>query len=67
MGGAGLVCEGESGACNDSRVTPGSQNITIPNNWKSGRIWGRRNCNFNNNLPGYQQCATGGPHTLSLI
>jgi len=42
----------------------------VPNNWKSGRIWGRRNCNFATN-PGPNSCLTGGcngglvcdPHT----
>ncbi|KZV90874.1 thaumatin-like protein [Exidia glandulosa HHB12029] len=37
-----------------------ARSFTIPNNWKAGRIWGRRNCNFNNTQPGYLQCATGG-------
>lgn len=42
----------------------------VPNNWKAGRIWGRRNCDFSVN-PGPNSCATGGcnggllcdPHT----
>ena len=34
--------------------------IVVPENWTSGRLWGRTGCNFNNNLPGPQQCETGG-------
>ncbi|PAV18274.1 thaumatin [Pyrrhoderma noxium] len=33
--------------------------FSVPDNWKSGRIWGRRNCNFGSN-PGPNSCATGG-------
>lgn len=33
--------------------------FTVPDNWKAGRIWGRRNCNFNDPNPG-TQCADGG-------
>ncbi|KAK7683688.1 hypothetical protein QCA50_013064 [Cerrena zonata] len=33
--------------------------FSVPNNWKAGRIWGRRNCNFNDPNPG-TQCADGG-------
>ncbi|KAG8734999.1 hypothetical protein FRC10_011088, partial [Ceratobasidium sp. 414] len=33
--------------------------FTVPDNWKAGRIWGRRNCNFATN-PGPNSCATGG-------
>ncbi|KAF8964741.1 thaumatin-like protein [Flammula alnicola] len=44
--------------------------FTVPDNWKSGRIWGRRNCDFSTN-PGPNSCLTGGcngglvcdPHT----
>ena len=44
--------------------------FSVPDNWKSGRIWGRRNCDFSTN-PGPNSCATGGcnggllcdPHT----
>ncbi|KAG9089902.1 hypothetical protein FRC07_012235 [Ceratobasidium sp. 392] len=44
--------------------------FTVPDNWKAGRIWGRRNCNFSSN-PGPNSCADGGcngglqcdPHT----
>ena len=36
-----------------------SETITVPDNWKSGRIWGRRNCNFGAN-PGPTSCASGG-------
>lgn len=31
----------------------------VPDNWKAGRIWGRRNCNFSSN-PGPNSCLTGG-------
>jgi len=33
--------------------------FTVPDNWKAGRIWGRRNCNFATN-PGPNSCLTGG-------
>ncbi|KAI0801783.1 thaumatin-like protein [Irpex lacteus] len=44
--------------------------FTVPDNWKSGRIWGRRNCNFDDPSPA-TQCLDGGcnggllcdPHT----
>ncbi|KAA1471977.1 thaumatin-like protein [Dentipellis sp. KUC8613] len=44
--------------------------FTVPDNWKSGRIWGRRNCDFSTN-PGPNSCLDGGcnggllcdPHT----
>ncbi|EJD50424.1 Osmotin, thaumatin-like protein [Auricularia subglabra TFB-10046 SS5] len=40
---------------------PGSSNtVTVPENWRAGRIWGRTGCNFNNGLPGPLQCQTGG-------
>ncbi|KAH9026515.1 thaumatin-like protein [Lactarius pseudohatsudake] len=31
----------------------------VPDNWRAGRIWGRRNCNFSNN-PGPTSCPDGG-------
>ncbi|KAI0260036.1 thaumatin-like protein [Gloeopeniophorella convolvens] len=31
----------------------------VPDNWKSGRIWGRRNCDFTTN-PGPTSCLDGG-------
>ncbi|PVG04000.1 thaumatin-like protein [Serendipita vermifera] len=31
----------------------------VPDNWKAGRIWGRRNCDFSTN-PGPNSCLTGG-------
>jgi hypothetical protein len=31
----------------------------VPDNWVSGRIWGRRNCNFGSN-PGPNSCLDGG-------
>ncbi|EJD06262.1 Osmotin, thaumatin-like protein [Fomitiporia mediterranea MF3/22] len=33
--------------------------FTVPNGWTSGRIWGRRDCNFSQN-PGPGSCSTGG-------
>ena len=44
--------------------------FTVPDNWKAGRIWGRRDCDFSTN-PGPNSCADGGcngglecdPHT----
>lgn len=33
--------------------------FTVPNNWKAGRIWGRRNCDFSGN-PGSNSCLDGG-------
>ncbi|KAL5497725.1 hypothetical protein ACEPAH_2656 [Sanghuangporus vaninii] len=47
-----------------------SVSFSVPDNWKAGRIWGRRNCDFSTN-PGPTSCATGGcnggllcdPHT----
>lgn len=33
--------------------------FSVPDNWKAGRIWGRRNCNFNDPNPA-TQCADGG-------
>ncbi|TFK31468.1 thaumatin [Crucibulum laeve] len=33
--------------------------FTVPDNWKAGRIWGRRNCNFSSN-PGPNSCLDGG-------
>ncbi|KAI0074836.1 Osmotin thaumatin-like protein [Panus rudis PR-1116 ss-1] len=52
-------------AAPNTRVT-----FNVPDNWKSGRIWGRRNCNFSDPNPA-TQCSTGGctgglecdPHT----
>ncbi|TEB32623.1 thaumatin-like protein [Coprinellus micaceus] len=31
--------------------------FTVPDNWRAGRIWGRRNCDFSK--PGAQSCLTG--------
>ncbi|PAV18276.1 thaumatin [Pyrrhoderma noxium] len=36
-----------------------SVRFTVPDDWKAGRIWGRRNCDFSVN-PGPNSCATGG-------
>ncbi|KAI0079988.1 thaumatin-like protein [Panus rudis PR-1116 ss-1] len=33
--------------------------FNVPDNWKAGRIWARRNCNFNNPAPA-TQCSSGG-------
>ncbi|KAI0669643.1 thaumatin-like protein [Trametes maxima] len=43
----------------------------VPNNWRAGRIWARRDCNFNSGTPGPNSCLDGGcnggllcdPHT----
>lgn len=37
-----------------------SVSFTVPDQWKAGRIWGRRNCDFNSNKPDYEKCLTGG-------
>ncbi|KAF5314720.1 hypothetical protein D9611_007272 [Ephemerocybe angulata] len=34
------------------------RNIQVPENWKAGRIWGRRNCDMSK--PGPNNCITGG-------
>ncbi|KAA1473931.1 thaumatin-like protein [Dentipellis sp. KUC8613] len=47
-----------------------SVSFSVPNNWRAGRIWGRRDCDFSSN-PGPNSCVTGGcnggllcdPHT----
>ncbi|KAG9016683.1 hypothetical protein FRB90_002513 [Tulasnella sp. 427] len=47
-----------------------SKTFSVPDNWKAGRIWARRNCNFATN-PGPNSCLDGGcngglqcdPHT----
>ncbi|KAG8741801.1 hypothetical protein FRC10_002400 [Ceratobasidium sp. 414] len=47
-----------------------ARSFSVPDNWKAGRIWARRNCNFATN-PGPNSCADGGcngglkcdPHT----
>ncbi|KAA1474524.1 thaumatin-like protein [Dentipellis sp. KUC8613] len=36
-----------------------SVSFSVPNNWKSGRIWGRRDCNFGSNS-GPTSCVSGG-------
>lgn len=33
--------------------------FNAPDNWKAGRIWARRNCNFATN-PGPNSCLNGG-------
>ncbi|XP_006455357.1 hypothetical protein AGABI2DRAFT_194957 [Agaricus bisporus var. bisporus H97] len=39
---------------------PGTRvSFFVPNNWKAGRIWGRRGCNFSSN-PGPNSCLDGG-------
>nr|ANC28052.1 thaumatin-like protein [Polyporus umbellatus] len=48
-----------------------SVSFNVPNNWRSGRIWARRDCNFNSGTPGPNSCLDGGcngglvcdPHT----
>ncbi|EJD35460.1 Osmotin, thaumatin-like protein [Auricularia subglabra TFB-10046 SS5] len=37
-----------------------SKSFSVPDGWKSGTIWARRECAFNNASLGEQQCATGG-------
>ncbi|KAI0629410.1 thaumatin-like protein [Trametes polyzona] len=32
----------------------------VPDNWKAGRIWARRDCNFNTPNPGPNSCLDGG-------
>ncbi|KAI0635703.1 Osmotin thaumatin-like protein [Trametes polyzona] len=34
--------------------------FTVPNNWRAGRIWGRRSCNFSKGPAGPNQCLDGG-------
>ncbi|CAE6345494.1 unnamed protein product [Rhizoctonia solani] len=36
-----------------------SRTFSVPDNWKAGRIWGRRNCDFSVN-PGPTSCLSGG-------
>ncbi|KAF4607905.1 hypothetical protein EYR40_000241 [Pleurotus pulmonarius] len=36
-----------------------SVSFSVPDNWKAGRIWGRRNCDFSSN-PGPNSCLDGG-------
>ncbi|TRM61306.1 thaumatin [Schizophyllum amplum] len=36
-----------------------SVTFNVPDDWQSGRIWGRRNCDFSTN-PGPNSCLTGG-------
>ncbi|KAL5530923.1 hypothetical protein ACEPAG_3799 [Sanghuangporus baumii] len=41
-------------------AAPGSEvSFNVPDGWTSGRIWGRRDCNFGSN-PGPNSCSTGG-------
>ncbi|KAH9987193.1 thaumatin family-domain-containing protein [Russula vinacea] len=45
---------------NGMGVSPStSAQFTVPDNWKSGRIWGRRNCNFTTDN-GPTSCLDGG-------
>lgn len=37
-----------------------SETVTVPENWTSGRIWGRTGCDFSTSNPGPTQCETGG-------
>ncbi|KAE9393418.1 thaumatin-like protein, partial [Gymnopus androsaceus JB14] len=44
----------------DWEATAGSSvSFTVPDNWTSGRIWGRTNCDFDNNTDGAMACVTG--------
>ncbi|KIJ43377.1 hypothetical protein M422DRAFT_253254 [Sphaerobolus stellatus SS14] len=36
-----------------------AKTFTVPDNWKAGRIWGRRNCDFSNGA-GANACIDGG-------
>ncbi|KAG8723651.1 hypothetical protein FRC09_002313 [Ceratobasidium sp. 395] len=36
-----------------------SRTFTVPDNWRAGRIWARRDCDFSTN-PGPNSCKTGG-------
>ncbi|KAF8186377.1 thaumatin-like protein [Pholiota molesta] len=40
-------------------VSLSNVSFSVPNNWKAGRIWGRRNCDFSSN-PGPNSCLDGG-------
>ncbi|KAF6751109.1 thaumatin-like protein [Ephemerocybe angulata] len=42
-------------------VAPANSKVSfnVPDDWRSGRIWGRRNCDFSQN-PGPNSCLTGG-------
>ena len=35
------------------------QEFDVPENWISGRLWGRTGCDFSTPLPGSTQCVTG--------
>jgi len=37
-----------------------SVSFTVPDNWRSGRIWGRRDCDFSTGTPGPNSCLDGG-------
>ncbi|KAF8263475.1 Osmotin thaumatin-like protein [Lactarius quietus] len=37
-----------------------SVQFNVPDNWKSGRIWGRRDCNFSSTTIGPSACLDGG-------
>ncbi|KAI5117114.1 hypothetical protein M0805_003667 [Coniferiporia weirii] len=42
-------------------AAPGSTvNFSVPDKWTSGRIWGRRDCEFNSTSNGPTSCSTGG-------
>ncbi|KAI0787891.1 thaumatin-like protein [Fomes fomentarius] len=34
--------------------------FNVPDDWQAGRIWGRRDCDFNNGTPGPNSCLDGG-------
>lgn len=34
--------------------------ITVPDNWRAGRIWARRNCDFSSGSTGPDTCISGG-------
>ncbi|KAI0749526.1 thaumatin-like protein [Daedaleopsis nitida] len=37
-----------------------SVSFDVPNDWKSGRLWGRTNCDFSQSPAGPNSCLTGG-------
>ncbi|KAG8931730.1 hypothetical protein FRC02_002282 [Tulasnella sp. 418] len=39
--------------------TGSGMSVEVPEDW-TGRIWGRRDCNFNSPNPGPNSCVTGG-------
>ncbi|EIN10873.1 thaumatin-like protein [Punctularia strigosozonata HHB-11173 SS5] len=42
-----------------------SVSFTVPNNWKAGRIWGRRDCDFS--IPNPNSCLDGGCNGIGML